>query len=137
MVCYIMKLRRIILHPSSWCFIFRSNNVPGTGGNRSYRNVSTNVPDSKFIAVSFSHLKTRQFLHTHCSYQTPTHSSFSAHRFDFHNMNITVEGRVPELNFTGEYKLAGKLVGHQIHGHGPFHIPYRKFSCGFLVLWLF
>ena len=94
-------------------------------GNRSYRNVSTNVPNGTFIAVSSSHLIWRQFLQTHCSYQTPTHSCFPAHRFDFHNKNVTVEGRVPELNFTGSYKLNEKIVEHRVQGNGPFHLSYR------------
>jgi hypothetical protein len=39
--------------------------LPASGrnaGSRSYRNVSTNVPDRKFIAVSSSHLTWRQLL---------------------------------------------------------------------------
>jgi len=126
-----------MLNPTSRCFIFSCNNVPGTAGNRSYRNVNIIVPDSKFIAVSSSYLTRRQFLQTYCSYQIPTHSCFSAHRFDFHNKNITVEGRVPELNFTGSYHVNGKVLGHHLDGQGPFYFNFGKFSGLCLVLWLF
>jgi len=48
-----------------------------------------------------------------------------------------VEGRVPELNFTGSYQISGKLLGHSIEGLGPLHAGYRKFSGLCFVLWLF
>ena len=79
--------------------------------------------------MSCSNLTRRQLIHTYCSYQTLTHNCFSAHRFDFHNKNITVEGRLPALNFTGDYEVSGKLVKHQISGQGHMDVSYRKFSC--------
>ena len=91
-----------------------------------FRNTCTNVMDDKFIAVNCSYVTWRQWIQTYCSYHTSTHNCFSAHRFDFQNKNITVEGRLTTLNFTGDYVIRGKFVEHQISGQGQVDVSYRK-----------
>ena len=108
---------------------FRIYSSTETLKEKCYRIVGTNLSKDKFIAVSCSHLTWRQLIQTYSCYQTSTHSCFSAHRFDFHNKNITVEGRLPTLNFSGDYVIRGKFVEHRIYGGtGQFNTTLRRFS---------
>jgi hypothetical protein len=97
--------------------------------NRLLKNVGNDVPSSKCIAVSCSHLTWHQFLQTYCSYHTSTISCFSVHRFDLPNKNIPLEGRLPIFNFTGPYHLTGRVLNHVMYGQGHFHVEFCKSSC--------
>jgi hypothetical protein len=63
------------------------------------------------------------------SYQSPTNCCFSAHRFDFENKRITLEGRVPGIILSGDYEMGGSYLDYILYGNGTAVAVCRKSIC--------
>lgn len=50
----------------------------------------------------------------------------SVNSFDFDAKEITIQGQLPYLNFTGTYRLSGKLASLPIFGNGPYTSDFCK-----------